>query len=362
MSHDKVRVGVIGAGFIGRIHASMFSRIEEAQVVGITDSSLPLAEKAAVQYGVPRVWESAEALIDSDEIDAIVIGVPNAYHRPLALRAFERGRHVLIEKPMALSGSEAREIYEAAKRADRVLMVAHQMRWEALSQQAARVAQSGELGKVYYAKAGIMRKKAIPGWGSWFTRKNEAGGGPLIDVGVHVLDLCLWLMGSPRPAQVFGATYAMFGPRKRAIGSWGTPQWDGYFDVEDLASAMIRFEDGATLQLEASWAVNMESNHEYQINVAGDDGGISLYDKRLVFTGQKFDRSFDVEMPAPAGEDPDSARLALSRHFAECVREGRRPVSDGVSGLINSTIIDAIYRSAESGEVVKLDWSFLDRT
>ncbi|HUX14563.1 MAG TPA: Gfo/Idh/MocA family oxidoreductase [Spirochaetia bacterium] len=360
MSREKVRVGIIGAGFIGRIHARMFSQVAEAQVVGITDFSRGLAQTVAVEFGVPRVFATAEELIDSDEIDAVIIGVPNAFHHPLALHAFDRGKHVLLEKPMALSGAEARDIYEAGRKAERTLMIAHHMRWEPLSRQAHAASLSGDLGNVYFAKASVLRKKGIPGWGSWFTRKKESGGGPLIDVGVHFLDLCLWLMGSPRPSRVFGATYAKFGPKKRGIGTWGTPQWDGLFDVEDLATAMIRFENGATLNLEASWAVNITSEHTFDVHVAGDEGGISLSDQKLVLTGQKFDRSFGIEIPAPVGGAPDEARLALSRHFIECVRERKKPISDGVSGLINSTVLDAIYRSAETGGVVDLEWDFLD--
>jgi predicted dehydrogenase len=358
MAHDKIRLGIIGAGFIGKIHAQMFSQVTDVQVAGITDFSRPLAEKAAVEFGIPRIFDSAEQLVDSEDLDAVVIGVPNAFHKPLAVRALGNGKHVLLEKPMALSGTEAREIVKAADASGKTLMISHQMRWEPLSRQAHSIAHSGELGTIYNARAGMMRRKAIPGWGSWFTRKSESGGGPLIDLGVHVLDLTLWLMGNPLPTSVFGSTYAMFGPRRKGLGTWGTPQWDGYCDVEDLASALIKFDNGATLHLEVSWAVNTDSDSGHAIHVMGDEGGISLYAKKMLLTGQKFDRAFDVAIPVPDGAE--NARVLLSRHFAHCVRTGEKPISDGISGLVNSTILDAIYRSAETGDSVKLDWNFLD--
>ena len=353
----RVRIGVIGAGFIGRTHLSMFGQVEQAELVGVSDSIPALAEQAAKQFGLKRVFRSAEELIDSPDLDAVIVGVPNAYHRPLAVRALESGKHVLLEKPMAIDGSAAREIYDAWRSTDRILMIAHQMRWEPLSQQAKGLAEKGELGRIYSVKAGMMRRKNIPGWGSWFTRKAESGGGPLIDIGVHVLDLALWIMGNPRPSKVFGSTFAEFGPHKRGTGSWGTPQWDGRFDVEDLATALVKFEDGRALSLDVSWAVNTDSDNGHFVHAMGSEGGLSLYPKRLVLTGQKFDRPFNVEVPAP--EPVEQPRVLLSRHFVECIQSGTQPISDPLSGLTNSMILDAIYRSAAEGGSVDLDWSFL---
>lgn len=354
---DRIRIGVVGAGFIGKIHMDMFGRLEETTVTGITDFQKPLAERAAAQFGISRVFNGAEELIDSNEVDAVVIGVPNRFHAPLAIRALEHGKHVLLEKPMAINGTGARRIVEAHRKAGTTLMIAHQMRWSGLSMQTKRLVETGELGKVYNAKAGMLRRKAIPGWGSWFTRMDESGGGPLIDIGVHVLDMAMWFLGNPKPVSVFGSTYASFGPSKKGIGTWGTPQWDGYFDVEDLATAMIKLDDGSTLTLEVSWAVNTDSDSTHFIHVMGTEGGASLYSNRLILTGQKFDRAYDIRVDPPANEE--NPRALLSRHFAECVREGKTPISDGISGLVNSTILDAIYRSAKSGELVTLDWSFL---
>lgn len=357
--NDNIQIGVIGAGFIGRVHMEMFAAQDGAKVVGVTDTIRSLAERASSQFGVPRIFDSAEELIESPEIDAVVVGVPNSQHRTLAVHALEAGKHTLLEKPMAINGTEARAIVEAQKKSGRTLMIGHHMRWSEPSRQSKQLVDAGELGEIYNVKASMLRRKGIPGWGSWFTRKQEAGGGPLIDIGVHILDLSLWFLGNPWPVSVFGSTYAQFGPHKRGIGTWGTPQWDGTFDVEDLGTAMIKLDSGATLTLEVSWAVNTDSTNDYFIHLMGNEGGISLYNDRLVLSGQKFDRAYDI--PVNSSGKEENPRLLLSRHFLECVREGKKPISDGISGLVNSTIIDAIYESADSGDAVKLDWSFLEK-
>jgi len=249
---DPVRIGVIGAGFIGRVHMEGFSAMEGAHVVGCTDVSSELATAAAQRFGLERVFASADELIRSPDVDAVVVAVPNKAHAPLTVAALEAGKHVLVEKPMALNAEAARQIVDAQAKSGLTVMVAHQMRWLAEAREVKRMAETGELGDVYSAKCGMMRRKAIPGWGSWFTRMEESGGGPLIDIGVHVLDMAMWLLGDPKPVSVFGSTYAKFGPHRKGLGSWGTPQWDGRFDVEDLATAMIKMDNGATLTLDVS--------------------------------------------------------------------------------------------------------------
>jgi predicted dehydrogenase len=348
---------VIGAGFIGRVHMQTFGEIDGAEVVGCTDAALELAAAAAKQYTVPRVFESADELINSPDVDAVVVAVPNRMHAPLTVQALAAGKHVLCEKPMALNGDAAREIVAAQRASGKTAMVAHQMRWLAAPQEAKRLVEAGELGEVYNAKCGMMRRKNIPGWGSWFTRMAESGGGPLIDLGVHVLDMAIWLMGNPRPVSVFGSTYAKFGPEKRGLGSWGTPQWDGIFDVEDLATAMIKMDNGSTLTLDVSWAANTKSDNQHWVDLMGTEGGVSIRGDELTLTTQKFDRPIDVDTTPSLST---GARPMLAAHFVESIQNDTQPISDVVSGLVNNTILDAIYESAKSGKAVDLDWGFLD--
>lgn len=355
MSAD-LRVGVIGAGFIGRVHMERFAAADGVSVVACADMSPELRAAAAKKYGLDREYADASALIEDREIDAVVVAVPNRFHAPLTIEALNAGKHVLVEKPMGLDQASAKEIYNASASSGKTVMVAHQMRWMPAVQEAKRMADAGELGKVYNAKCGMMRRKNIPGWGSWFTRMNESGGGPLIDIGVHVLDMTMWLLGDPKPVSVFGSTYAEFGPRKKGLGSWGTPDWNGIFDVEDLATAMIKMDDGSTLTLDVSWAVNTLSDNKHQIDLMGTEGGVSIRGNDLTFTAQKFDRPIDVAT-TPAGPD---ARDLLAQHFVDCIKSGKRPISDALSGLVNNTILSAIYDSARAGTAVTLDWSDIE--
>ncbi|TLS50269.1 Gfo/Idh/MocA family oxidoreductase [Paenibacillus antri] len=356
MSNGKiVKIGVIGAGNIGNEHIKQFSAMkDQCEVVAVTDAYLPLAEQRAKEYGIPNVYDNAEALLESD-VDAVVVGVPNKFHAPVATLALEKGKHVLLEKPMGIDLDSAKAIVRKQRETGKIVMIAHQMRWEWLATKVKEQVDRGELGSVYTAKAGWYRRKGIPGWGTWFTRMSESGGGPLIDIGVHMLDLSLHLMGSPKPVAVSGATYAEFGPRKKGIGTWGKPNWEGYYDVEDLATAFIRMEDGRTLTLEVSWAVHMDTNSTPFVHLMGTDGGAALYGNRGKFLTERFDAPMEVELSRP--EQDEGARKRMSDHFLACVRDGKEPITSVMTGYTNNLILDAIYRSSRSGKEITLDWS-----
>ncbi|MFA6507095.1 MAG: Gfo/Idh/MocA family oxidoreductase [Treponemataceae bacterium] len=350
---NPIRVGVIGAGFIGRVHLDQFRKQPDVRLVGVTDLDRSLADKAAASYGVERVFANGNELIDSSDVDVVVVGVPNQHHKDFAVRTLKKGKDLLLEKPMALNVKEAVEIAKVRKETGSLLMIDHQMRYTWPFRQAIEQVKAGELGKIYNAKTGWWRLKGIPGWGSWFTRSDESGGGPMIDIGVHMLDIAIWLMGSPKPVEVFGSTYAEFGPKKIGTGTWGTPQWDGKYDVEDLATALIRFDNGATLSLEVSWAVHTDSDNASFVHLMGSEGGASIYGNRVKYTGQKFGRAYSVEVPQPA--DVPDPRSLLTTHFLDCVRERKTPLIGAESGVVNMAIIDAIYKSAKSGKSVSID-------
>ena len=354
---DKIRIGVIGAGNIGNVHMQEFSKLaDQCEITAVTDAYLPLAEARAKEYGIGFVAPSPQALIEDDRVDAVVIGVPNQFHAPLAVHALKANKHVLLEKPMGINAEAARDIMRAARGSDRTLMVAHQMRWEPVPMQIKAQVERGELGSIYTAKTGWYRRKGIPGWGTWFTRMDQSGGGPLIDIGVHMLDLALYLMGNPKPASVYGSTYAEFGPKRKGIGTWGKPNWDGVYDVEDLATAMIKMEDGSTLTLEVSWAVHMDTDSTPFIHLMGSEGGASYRGSHGKLLTEKFDRPMEVELRAP--EEDEGARQRLSKHFLECVREGKQPITSALTGFTNNLVLDAIYESSRTGSEVKLNWEY----
>jgi len=353
-----LRIGVIGAGNIGRVHIAAFKACPKVELVGVTDSLPALALKAKETYGIPKTYPDAKALVSDRGLDAVVVAVPNRFHAEHAVAAMEAGKHVLLEKPMALNSREAMEIVKAQRRTGKVLMMAHQMRWNWLSMEMRKLIDRGHLGRIYNVRAGYLRQAGIPGWGSWFTRSKDSGGGPLIDVGVHMFDLVLWLMGNPRPVSVFGTTYAEFGPRKKGLGTWGTPEWDGYCDVEDLAAALVKFDNGATLSVEVSWASNTDTSVSQFVHLMGTEGGISYYGSTAKLIGQAFDTACPGDLKPPA--DAPDARVGLTEHFADCCLEGKTPIADAVSGLANNLIIDAIYESSRTGKAAEIDWSGLD--
>jgi predicted dehydrogenase len=353
---NKIKIGLIGAGNIGGVHIDEFSKLsEECEIKAITDLDLSRAEARARDNGIPTVFQTSEELIQSPDIDAVIIGVPNQFHAELAVKALEANKHVLVEKPMGIHADAARRIVQAANKSDKVLMVGHQMRWESVPMQIKEQVERGELGKIYAAKTGWFRRKGIPGWGTWFTQTNQSGGGPLIDIGVHMLDLALHLMGSPKPVSVFGSTYAEFGPKKKGIGSWGTPDWNGTYDVEDLAMALIKMEDGSSLTLEVSWAVHMDTDNTPFIHLMGTEGGASYRGSQGKLLTEKFDRPAETELVKP--DNDEGERQRLSRHFLACIREGKQPLTTAMSGFTNNLVLDAIYESSRTGHEVKLNWN-----
>ncbi|AEI41525.1 Gfo/Idh/MocA family protein [Paenibacillus mucilaginosus] len=354
--NDKLHIGVIGAGNIGNVHIQEFQKLPDVVITAVTDVYQPMAISRAKEYGIPTVHVTYQDLLQDPNVDAVVVAVPNESHAPIAIEALRAGKHVLLEKPMAVNAASAKEIVKAHLKSGKVLMMAHQMRWEPLNLQVKEQIDKGALGKIYNVKTGWLRRKGIPGWGTWFTQMHKAGGGPLIDIGVHMLDLSLHLMGSPKPVSVFGTTYAEFGPKKKGIGTWGKPDWNGFYDVEDLATALIKLDNGSTLSLDVSWAANTGFiNNGPYIYLMGSDGGASLQGDKGTLHTELFDRTADVDLVIP--QNDEGARVRMSRHFVDCVRENREPITSAMSGLTNSLVLEAIYESSRTGNVVKLDWN-----
>ncbi len=351
---EKVKFGILGCGFIGRVHINQILEQDDAEVVAVYDPFVKLAETEAERTGA-KVIATPEELVAMAEVDAVIVASPNKTHADLSILALNAGKHVICEKPLSLSGAKAKEIVEAAEKAGTVTMVPHQMRWAGSSQKVKELTAKGELGNIYYGKASWIRQCGIPGWGSWFTRFDESGGGPLIDIGVHMLDLSLYLMGSPKPVSVFGSTYAEFGPRKMGTGTWGTPEWDGVYDVEDLASALIKMDNGATLLLEVSWAANAAPEVcKPMVNLFGTEGGAEVIPggKDLRLTGMKFGQSFTCDANCP----DVNLRIEMIRHFIDCVKEGKQTIAPVFSGMVNNIVLDAIYESARTGKSVDISW------
>lgn len=353
---DKVKVAVIGMG-VGMAHARGYLACPDAELIAICDADPTRLRERGDQLGVPREMQFSDVseVLALPGLDAVSIGLPNYLHAPVAIQAFEAGKHVLCEKPLATSQAEAELMVEAAKASGKMLMVCFNYRFRDDARWLLKQRNDGKLGNIYFARSGWVRCSGIPGMGGWFTQKATAGGGPLIDLGVHILDLTLWLMGYPKPVSVSGATFAAFGPRDMKCGTRKGP---APFDVEDLAAGFVRFENGAALQIEASWASHTRPNRdEYFINLFGTEGGCELDVNN--YTDRDTVSFYSESGGVPVAIKPHiitrGGHERAVAHFVECIQTNTPPEASGEQGLTLMRIIDGLYESARSGQEVRLD-------
>lgn len=359
MSNTSLHAGIIGAGSIAWYsHLPGYSRLPDVEIVALCDVDQERAKSMADEFGVPRIYADYEVMLRQETLDVVSICTPNAFHAPMTIAALEAGAHVLCEKPMAVTTAEAQSMADAARRTGRKLSIGLHHRFRPDTQLLKQVIDQGALGQIYYAKASILRPSGIPGYGTWFTNKDLAGGGALMDIGVHFLDLVLWLMGHPRPVAVSGATFAKFGPQARRLGSWGVAHAEppARFDVDDLATASIRFENGALLMLEASWA-GYSSPAQY-IQLFGEAGGAEISPER--FGREQPLRLFGDVDDVPSESIPTlphsrtSAHERLMEAWVDCIKTDKPPPVTPEQGVLTVRIIEAIYRSAQEGQEIGL--------
>jgi len=353
----QLRIGVIGCG-VGMLHLQGFAGNPRAEVVAIAGLDEERCHELAKQFGVPNVYRDYQELIADPAVEAVTVAVPNILHFPVALAALEAGKHVMVEKPLAPTSQEGQKIIDAAYRASRVLGVVFNRRGRHDVQIVKREVERGNLGEIYHARAFWMRRSGIPGLGTWFTSKEMAGGGPLIDLGVHVIDMALWVLGNPTARRVSATTYAKLGPKGRG-------QWQGgrftiapgkVYEVEDFATAFIRFDSDLTLQVDAAWAAYTGHGDDFGLSLLGDNGGAEIHAKDYAQTGTL--RFFGEIDGMPTVTEP---RL-LERHghgevfrqFIESVLDGTPMSPSGEEGLDRVRLIEAIYRSAELGREVEV--------
>jgi predicted dehydrogenase len=344
----KLRVGIIGTGEIARVaHLPGYaSRPHDVEIVALANRSVEKAERLALEYQVPHVFSSYEEMLALGDLDAVSVCTPNKFHAPIVLDALRAGCHVLCEKPPALTVEDTVEMAEVAKSLGKILTYNFHFRHSAEVKALKRFVDAGELGDIYAARVEALRRRGIPGWGT-FTDKEIQGGGPLIDIGIHLLDTALYLMGFPEPDTVLAATHQRIGNRP-GVGLMG--QWDpSRFTVEDAAMGMIRFKNGASLVLETSFALNMKEKSVMNVHLYGDQGGAAVFPP--VLFQEKHGAIVDVTLPFL----PEAKRWENSiHHFVDCCLYGQAPVSTPEQGIIVQKLIDAFYRSAASGQAITL--------
>lgn len=354
---DKVRIGIIGCGGIARAkHLPALSKLPNVEMVAFCDIIRERAETEAKKYGVPgaKVYEDYKELLADKTIDVVHVLTPNRSHSFITVDALEAGKHVMCEKPMAINVEEARKMLDAAKRTGKKLTIGYQNRHRNDSLYAKAEAESGALGEIYYAKATALRRRAVPTWGV-FLNEYEQGGGPLIDIGTHALDLTLWCMDNYKPKYCVGSVYKKLGnkfPTGNAWGDWTAEQ----FTVEDSAFGFIVMENGATILLESSWALNMLDTREAITTLCGTDAGLDMIDGIRV-NGIRNGRQYVLRPDLSAGGvafysgstggSPEDREASL---WINAVVNDKTPFVLPEQAFVVSQILEGIYTSAKTGE------------
>ena len=361
---QPLRAGVIGLGWAGRQHMAAYDREPGVHLVALAGMETEPMRRLGDEYGVAAEQRYADwqDLVDHGDLDVVSIATPTTLHAPIAVAALDAGLHVLSEKPMAENAVIARSMVEAARRNDRVLDVSFNHRRRGDVQALKKIIDAGLLGHIYYAKAGWLRREGIPGLGSWFTRVATSGGGPLMDIGVHMLDMALHLLGEPTVTAATAATYAEFGPRGRGGSPYAstgkTGVMESEFDVEDLSTAFLRLADGGTLLLESSWAQWIPHDQCY-VTVYGSEGGANIewggepvqpYRRMSIWTEKD-----GVPAILQPNLPPDGGHAEAVTDFVSQVRSGEFKGRDGAEALTRAVVVDACYASARAGKEMAVD-------
>ncbi|MBZ0292089.1 MAG: Gfo/Idh/MocA family oxidoreductase, partial [Anaerolineae bacterium] len=324
------------------------------EIVAVADPRSDRLAQIKATYNIPFTYTDYQDLIARDDLDVVSVATPNFLHSPVAVAALQAGKHVLSEKPLARTVAEGEAMVKAAIENNRVLEVAFNHRRRGDVQVLKSYIDEGGLGTVYNAKAYWMRRAGIPGMGGWFTSREQAGGGPLIDLGVHALDMAMYLLGEPEVVAVSGMTYAELGPRGR--GSRGDRVEGGNYEVEDLATAFIRLSGGVTLLLEASWAVYGRHGDDYGVVLHGTDGGADI--DVVQYSWENTLTIYSDTAGVPAVVKPKVGRggghAQVVSEFVDIVRSNDWENHRGQEGLRRTQIIEAIYRSAVEGHELAL--------
>lgn len=363
MNSTRFKIGVIGAGAIAaQVHIPAWQALSDTEIVGVVDAKLERAQEVAKKHGIANAFSDYRELLKVPGLDAVSVCSPNAFHAEQSIAALEAGINVLCEKPMAIKLADAEAMVAAAKRTGKLLMIGMTNRFRPDTEALRQYVADGLLGDVYYMKAGWLRRSGIPGYGSWFTNKDLAGGGCLLDIGVHFLDLALWVAGFPKPVSVTGTTFMEFGNRGKALGGWGADiyhQGKQRFDVDDLATAFIRLDNGAVLTLEVSWAAYVGDHGENYLKFLGTEGGAELSSRfgdnfPMRYYSEKNGHQYDSTIYVSPSKTPHWTEIA---HFLNCVKGLEQPKVPLAESLIVAKVLDGIYRSAESGQEVSIKYS-----
>lgn len=347
MSSSKVRCAVIGLG-MGTQHANDYFACPDAELVAVADLNPKRLEKWSPQIGAENCFTDYKEMLKKAKPDLVSVCLPNALHATVTIEAINAGAHVLCEKPMAMSVELAKQMRDAAEKAGKTLGINLSSRFNKYAMAMKDLVKDGAIGDPYHAYTRWTRRDGIPGFGGWFGQKAMSGGGPLIDLGVHRIDLAMWLLGSPQPVTVSGTIHSRFGiPRAQAKGL--------KFDVEDFSSGFVRFANGASLVFEASWA-GYQGEKEFQnVRILGESGGLEqkhIWGDADWTATYSFDRAGHQMTAAisPQGEHLKSSYTEM----VHSVRDNRPYLASAEEGIKIQQILDGLYKSAELGREVQV--------
>ncbi len=357
-----VKIGIIGCGGIANgKHMPSLKKIKNVQMVAFCDIIEERAVKAAEEYGVEgaKVYTDYKELLKDRVIEVVHVCTPNRSHAFISIDAMEAGKHVMCEKPMAKTYKEAKEMLDASERTGMKLTIGYQSRWRADSLYLKKMCEDGELGEIYYGKAIALRRRAVPTWGV-FLNEYEQGGGPLIDIGTHALDLTLWMMDNYKPKMVVGTTFEKLKNQKDCGNAWG--DWDPKkFTVEDAAFGFIVMENGATIMLESSWALNIRNPKEAITMICGTEGGADMFDGlniNFIKNGRQCILKPDLTAGGVAfydGDGDEDPSVLEARAWLDAVVNDHEPRTKASQALVVTQILEAIYESAKTGKPVYFD-------
>lgn len=346
---SKLRVGLIGAGGIARgAHIPGYLKCgDKVEITAIADVVKEKAEAVAAEFAIPHVYENYEDMLQEVELDAVSVCTPNKFHAAATIAALRANCHVICEKPPAMTVKETQQMAQAAEDAGKILTYGFHFRHAPQTEVLKRFIDAGELGEIYAANVLAVRRRGIPGWGV-FTNKELQGGGPLIDIGVHMLDTALHLMGFPEPDTVLGVTYQKLGTRP-GVGLSGEWDWQN-FSIEDMARGMITFKNGASILLETAFAANVKEREVINVSLMGDGGGADLFPLNIY--QEKHDTLIDV---TPSFLPERHHHEVEIERFVEACLTGTTPLSTPREGIIVQQIIEGLYQSAASGKAIQLE-------
>ncbi len=343
----KLKVAVIGTGMIAHTHARQYADIPEAELAAACDVDEERLRRFAQRYDIKQTYADYDKMVAEADVDAVSVCLPVFLHAPCAITSLRAGKHVLCEKPMASNADEAQAMVDAAGKAGKKLMVYWRRRFAPEARKAREIIESGELGRIYFARTSTLRWRGRPGFdmpafGKWFMQKDKAGGGTMMDIGGYDLDLVLGLMGFPEVKGVSAAAYQEIDKEEAQAAG---------VDVEELCVGLIRLADGATIWLESSFAVNVEDDAKALF--FGSEAGLKVHPltvyKHFWFQGRK-PTAIEVALP----RDPKrEGWLSVQEHFVDCCLNDKPiPISSGKEALMVAKVVDALYQSAEAGKEV----------